>query len=149
LRIILDTLVQQDYTNPERIYFVQRHQILVDPRYVKSFLLVFCWIECFCCINVSVKFDNNWFTLHEIEPKVNVAIIIRLCSLNEIWFFVRTNTAYLRYALVYYINRFWLIVWVKMSVLIGTISMVSLQNLLPLDYIYIIICIFFCIFISL
>jgi hypothetical protein len=149
LRIILETLVQQDCTNPERIYFVQWHQILVAPRFGKSFLLVFWWIEFFCFIYISVKFDNILFTLHQIEPKVNVVIIIRLCSLKDICFFVRTNSAYLSYALVYYLNRFWLTVWDKMSVIIGTISTERLLNLLPLVYSYIIMAIDFYIFITL
>ena len=87
MRIILDTLVKQGCTNPERIYLVKWHKILVAPQYGISFMLIFRWIEFLCGIYISVKFCNIWFTLFGIELEINVAIIFRFCFLKDTCFF--------------------------------------------------------------
>jgi len=55
LRIILHTLVQQGCTNPERLYFVQWHQILVDGT---SFMLIFRRKDILCAFYISVQFSG-------------------------------------------------------------------------------------------
>ena len=86
MRIILDTLAQQECPNPERIYFLQWHKIHVAPQYGTSCMVNFRWREFLCGIYTSVKFCNIWFKLFGIELKVNYGITIWLCLLNDVYF---------------------------------------------------------------
>jgi hypothetical protein len=114
LRVIVDTLIQQESTNPERIYFLQWRQTFVAPQCGTSFMLVFRWRAFSCSTYSSVKFSNIWFKLFGIELIVNDCIIMQLCLLTTPAFFIRKNKAHLRYALVFS-TTFFLILSVKIS----------------------------------
>ena len=129
LRIILETLVQQGCTNPDRIYIVQRHQIRVAPQYTTYFILTFRWREFLCVIYISVNFENIWYRLLAIELKVNVLVINRFL-LNDICFLYPNKQSTFRLCIsLFYTICFGWFYWLKAV----SIAKIQMENCTEFD----------------